>query len=1027
MINKTSRIHHRRRIYPSCSTYTDWCKETCSVYETWYALDIIAKEHDSNNEFKEIIQKKLIDLKFLDNDDKSTVTNFVPFIVKIAVKMKSMGPDEDKNGRQLMKSHLDLLLMKKRNLVWSSLKMISEMNELECEKIFPNLSLFEEFITEALEPEFIDRKPNEEKNKLLFQFFDKFLPYLTKDMVANSSIINKMERLLRHLNLMGKEEWSLTLFKVCTKGDELLSHFVDVIDATADSFFHRHQTSKSSGAKTDSLNSKPATFKRMTEYFTIPTLIFYTIINYAFTNLYIKNDSQYLEQRQFVNLINTLMVEVFKIRVEYKRSYDGIIRAMLKAHFYDLKSVLLSLEKSDQFSREQREEIYDEVKKIAPIQNHLGGFSKWFEIMKIFTFLSALNQIADYLLDWGITVEYFDWLNYVSDYNCTFWTKYDDINLNDTSSCTWKKYDNSFSCQSNFNNGSYNCNYDKFFENEGNSSYCNDFQNESTNYTSACGVVLLNNLLPFLIGQLILLGSHVLQFVVMCFHHSKFENLICYILGYCCLESYQKKKKNGYSIRDFTLIIVCGFLLQFFTKVFATIIMPIHLHQAKLNRDKLRNLKLLDSNEKLALFRSKFECNHCKDCSAKKCICFRCGHLNRESDQTTNQDEIFNEKVGDLHSNMQELGRLDRLVTGCLENTYMPLVQLSLILPLVVEKLNSSQSASDDITKTVTIWRQLFFTILSISSSLIGLSTTAVDLHFKRDSKEFRGNELKTKLIYHIAMILQISSRLLLFSGFGLFVWIDWYHHRLMPLYLITAIIVHCLIVLCLKLLARIYYGQQMNFKDCGISSFLSAYTYVVWDVATGDESSAQNSKTALPYWNPKMECEELIKDLDNEKDPLRSSCSSSLQNLSKFDDSKRAKSLERTLFCFFIWIQHITMSGMMTYFWLFNLGPKGFSTAIFVAAVFAMFVVGHGIELYYHIMLNPFAKNMNFFTVKKYIFYIFGVCLLIVILVLIFVYLRTLASRIIFAAFILIVLLIGVIFKLCGSSDQKKQYHDEP
>ena len=72
--------------------------------------------------------------------------------------------------------------------------------------------------------------------------------------------------------------------------------------------------------------------------------------------------------------------------MEYPLSYAAIKRTMLKSHFYDINLVLTTLEKEKAFSKKQREEIFDEIKTIAPISNHLGGFSLWFKIMKIFTF-----------------------------------------------------------------------------------------------------------------------------------------------------------------------------------------------------------------------------------------------------------------------------------------------------------------------------------------------------------------------------------------------------------------------------------------------------------------------------------------------------------------------------------------------------------------------------------------------------------------------------------------------------------------
>ena len=171
------------------------------------------------------------------------------------------------------------------------------------------------------------------------------------------------------------------------------------------------------------------------------------------------------------------------------------------------------------------------------------------------------------------------------------------------------------------------------------------------------------------------------------------------------------------------------------------------------------------------------------------------------------------------------------------------------------------------------------------------------------------------------------------------------------------------------------------------------------------DEVAIQNPEEIQGDW----ESNRLI---DTHSDPIESA---------RFEKSKAAKSLERFLFSAWIWTQHIIMLSVMLSF-RFNLGPKGFSTDIFLIAISAMFVIGHGMEWYYQIKLNPFAKNMNRFSMKKYIFYIVAFCLLIVMMVLVIVYcMKTLSSQIILGLFMVIVLLIGAIFYL---NEIKMIYH---
>ena len=91
------------------------------------------------------------------------------------------------------------------------------------------------------------------------------------------------------------------------------------------------------------------------------------------------------------------------------------------------------------------------------------------------------------------------------------------------------------------------------------------------------------------------------------------------------------------------------------------------------------------------------------------------------------------------------MDRIDRLITGGVENTYMPLVQLYILLPLVIQKATARPPITDggidqplqNVITTADYWTKLIVHGLSIASSLIGLSTTALDLHFRRDSKSF--------------------------------------------------------------------------------------------------------------------------------------------------------------------------------------------------------------------------------------------------------------------------------------------------
>ena len=94
------------------------------------------------------------------------------------------------------------------------------------------------------------------------------------------------------------------------------------------------------------------------------------------------------------------------------------------------------------------------------------------------------------------------------------------------------------------------------------------------------------------------------------------------------------------------------------------------------------------------------------------------------------------------------------------------------------------------------------------------------------------------------------------------------------------------------------------------------------------------------------------------------------------------------------------------------------------------MFIIGHGLEWYYQIQLNPFAAKMKGYDKKKYAFYIFAMCLILTALGLAIWGLQSPASQIIFGTLILMCLIIMAIFNInkikmitcCKNSDQQNQ-----
>ena len=147
---------------------------------------------------------------------------------------------------------------------------------------------------------------------------------------------------------------------------------------------------------------------------------------------------------------------------------------------------------------------------------------------------------------------------------------------------------------------------------------------------------------------------------------------------------------------------------------------------------------------------------------------------------TTEKQKTDNptQNVESIQRNLRELGRLDRFTTGTTENCFMPILQLLLIFPILlkcVEEANEQKEAKtpETLLKAAQHWLRLFYTLISICTSLIGLSSTALDLHFSREKKQFSRNKKTAKITFVVATTFQTISRLLIIIGFVLVVWKD--------------------------------------------------------------------------------------------------------------------------------------------------------------------------------------------------------------------------------------------------------------
>ena len=73
--------------------------------------------------------------------------------------------------------------------------------------------------------------------------------------------------------------------------------------------------------------------------------------------------------------------------------------------------------------QKQKTEILQELRNIIPVRHSKSYLANWLKLSQVFTFLSIINMIQDYLLDWKLTQNYYDWNAYTKEYQCKMLTE----------------------------------------------------------------------------------------------------------------------------------------------------------------------------------------------------------------------------------------------------------------------------------------------------------------------------------------------------------------------------------------------------------------------------------------------------------------------------------------------------------------------------------------------------------------------------------------------------------------------------
>ena len=577
-------------------------------------------------------------------------------------------------------------------LTASSLELFSMIPAPDFREMMTDSQIYD-YIKTRLEPYFGDFKGSDDatvasQHKWLMKFVLESMRYVTKHRSEYSRSLTELPELYKYLPILENPGMAERLYDISLINDAVMQKFASRLENIAEAKYQ--------------------------ERVEIP--------------------------EKFKTFIKNIFSHLFQLKQVYPLSYSVIKIAMVKCHSYKIADIRTAVDQD--MPLRQKANMLEDLKGIIPKSSSIDYFASWFEIARIFTFLSLFNMLQDYILDIKLTVDYFNWPVYIQDYDCIYFTKQDYGKWNGT---TLEHRNCSFSHV--FLNSSLDCMVEKLSSNPF-PEICSIDKNPKM-YTSSCNVIRTDSLVAFLTSLIILVITQIMQCIVLYVYFDTFEALISYLKGDCCRYKYQfsenqAKKHDKNNTLVYILMFMLALFLPFVTKTFVVLFMSLHIFRSKTNRERCKTLGIENKLGRNEPFRqsAEFKCDVCNDCTSKQCVCTSCGHLNTHHNQETNnkkidEETLFNHEINALESNISALDRLDRLVTGAIENTYMPLIQMYFLLPLIISAANTVPETDEARLSFsgASLYTKLILHAISIASSLIGLSSTAMDLHFKRGSK----------------------------------------------------------------------------------------------------------------------------------------------------------------------------------------------------------------------------------------------------------------------------------------------------
>ena len=321
-----------------------------------------------------------------------------------------------------------------------------------------------------------------------------------------------------------------------------------------------------------------------------------------------------------------------------------------------------------------------------------------------------------------------------------------------------------------------------------------------------CKVFQLHKKLPFAYSLSILLLMEFLQLLYLYKGHS---GKIVSAMNMFFLGKYSVSKGNF--CRRFSRLIfeiISGILLPFAIGMYK-FILDIQAVQLSIDHEKRKALDIQTSKR----------CKTCKDLRGLE-PCVICGYGCKFTDKG------YSEEIKKRQSKVSKWNGNVKLLMATVEDTYMPILQFYLLIPLVIKHLQSGRQFYIGLSGNPLFMYSLY----SIISSILNMASMRTTIYFSRDSKEGLGERLVTRILFQFSSILMICGRILTLEIFGL----TCLPSHLAPLWLALFCLAHCFFVLVIKstlIFIKIKNGVDVRLRK-GIkrnvlfSSFASVFTF---------------------------------------------------------------------------------------------------------------------------------------------------------------------------------------------------------